>query len=255
MNHQNVSSRAGRQNELPVEICIDARDDSTVRATVAAAYSGGAQRIELCSAMHLDGLTPDPRHISIARDAFRDRPGLLVMVRPRAGDFCFSRDEVEQMMTRIELARQCGADGVVLGVLRPDDNRVAHEPMRRLLAAARNHGLAVTCHRAFDAAPDRDEALDTLIDLGVDRVLTSGVPWGQAGSAVDGLPQLLRTIERAAGRIEVVIGGGVNLRNVATLAAALPATARTSLHAYSGAQQGGVTTTEAVRALIDAIRQ
>ena len=94
-----------------------------------------------------------------------------------------------------------------------------------------------------------------MIDLGVDRVLTSGVPWGQAGSAVDGLPQLLRTIERAAGRIEVVIGGGVNLRNAATLAAALPATARTSLHAYSGAQQGGVTTAEAVRALIDAIRQ
>ena len=255
MNHQNVSSRAGRQNELPVEICIDARDDSTVRAAVAAAYSGGAQRIELCSAMHLNGLTPDPRHISIARDAFRDRPGLLVMIRPRAGNFCFSPDEVGQMITQIELAQQCGADGVVLGVLNADDNRIAQKPMRRLLEVARGFGLAVTCHRAFDATPDPDEALDTLIDLGVDRVLTSGVPWGEAGNAVDGLPQLLRTIERAGNRIEVVIGGGVNPRNAATLVAALPATSRTSLHAYSGAQQGGVTIAEAVRALIDAIRQ
>ena len=112
----------------------------------------------------------------------------------------------------------------------------------------------MTCHRAFDATPDPDEALDTLIDLGVDRVLTSGVPWRQPGSAVDGLPRLLRTIERAAGRIEVVIGGGVNPRNAAILATALPATARASLHAYSGAQQNGVTTEAAVRALIDAVQ-
>ncbi len=238
-------------NRFPVEICIDARDDATVRAAVAAAYYGGAERIELCSAMHLDGLTPEAQHISIARDAFRDRPGLLVMVRPRAGDFCFSQDEVEQMLGQIEIAQQCGADGVVLGVLRAADNRIALQPMRRLVQAARNRGLAVTCHRSFDAAPDPDEALDTLIDLGVDRVLTSGVPWGQPGSAVEGLPSLLRIIERAAGRIEVVIGGGVNPRNAAILAAALRPTVRVSLHAYSGAQHNGVTSEAAVRALID----
>lgn len=239
---------------LPVEICIDARDDSTVRGAVAAAYLGGAERIELCSAMRFDGLTPDPQHIGIARDAFADRPGLLVMIRPRAGDFCFSQDEVGQMISQIELAHQCGADGVVLGVLRADGSRIASEPMRSLVNAARGRGLAVTCHRAFDAAPDADEALDTLICLGVDRVLTSGVPWGQPGNAVDGLPRLLKTIERAAGRIEIVIGGGVNPRNAATLAAALPKTARVSLHAYSGAQQSGVTTEDAVRALVDAVR-
>ena len=108
-----------------------------MRAAVTAAYHGGAERIELCSAMHLDGLTPDPQHIRIARDAFRDRPGLLVMVRPRAGDFCFSPDEVGQMVSQIELAQQCGADGVVLGVLRADDNRIASEPMQCLVQAAR----------------------------------------------------------------------------------------------------------------------
>lgn len=239
---------------LPVEICIDARDDLAVRAAVDAAWLGGADRIELCSAMHLDGLTPDPPHIRIARAAFRGRPGLLVMVRPRAGDFFYRQDEIEQMAGQIEQAQQCGADGVVLGVLRADDSRIALEPMHRLAGSARDCGLAITCHRAFDAAPDPDEALDTLIDLGVDRVLTSGVPWGQPGNAGDGLPRLLRTVQRAAGRIEVVIGGGVTARNAAVIAAALPPAGRVSFHAYSGAQQNGVTSEAAVRALIAAVR-
>ena len=237
-----------------VEICIDARDGASVRSAVHAAWLGGAERIELCSAMHLDGLTPDPQHIRFARDAFRERPGLLVMVRPRAGDFAYDADEIDQMAGQVEQAQQCGADGVVLGVLGADNSRIALEPMRRLVGMARDCGLAITCHRAFDAAPDPDEALDTLIDLGVDRVLTSGVPWGQPGSAVDGLPPLLRTIERAAGRIEVVIGGGVTPRNAAVIAAALPPAARVSFHAYSGAQQNGVTSEAAVRALIEAVR-
>lgn len=239
---------------FPAEICIDARDDLGVQAAVRAAWLGGADRIELCRAMHLDGLTPDAQQIRVARDAFADRPGLLVMVRPRAGDFFYSADEITRMLGEIEIAHQHGADGVVLGALRVGDSRIAPEPMRRLLDAASDRGLAVTVHRAFDATPDPDEALDTLIDLGVDRVLTSGLPWGQPGSAVDGLPRLLRTIARVAGRIEVVIGGGVNPRNAATLAAALPTGAAVSFHAYSGAQQDGVTTEAAVRALVDAVR-
>ena len=241
-------------NRFPVEICIDARDDPAVRAAVNAAWLGGAERIELCSAMHLDGLTPDPRHIRLARDAFRERPGMLVMVRPRAGDFFYNLDEINQMAGQIELTQQCGADGVVLGVLRADDSHVARQPMLRLVDMARDCGLAVTCHRAFDAAADPDEALDTLIDLGVDRVLTSGVPWGQPGNALDGLPRLLRTVERAVGRIEVVIGGGVNPLNAAVIAAALPSSARVSFHAYSGAQQDGITTEAAVRTLIVAVQ-
>ena len=239
-------------SRFPVEICIDARDDVAVRAAVDAARLGGADRIELCSAMHLDGLTPDPRHIRIARDAFRDRPGLLVMVRPRDGDFFYAADEIDLMAGQIELAHQNGADGVVLGVLRASDSRIAVAPMRRLLDAACSRGLAVTCHRAFDAAPDPDEALDALIGLGIDRVLTSGISWGQPGSALDGLPRLLRTVERAAGRVEVVIGGSVNPHNTPALAAAFPADARISLHAYSGAQHDDVTTATAVRELIAA---
>lgn len=237
-------------NRFAVEICIDAGEDRGMQAATAAAWRGGADRIELCRAMHLDGLTPDEEHVRIARDAFPGRPGLLAMIRPRDGDFAFSAAEIALMEAQIGIAADCGADGVVLGVLRAGDSRIAVSPLRDLTAAARARGLAVTVHRCFDATPDPDEALDTLIDLAVDRVLTSGLPWGRPGNAVDGLPRLLRTIQRAAGRIEVVIGGGVNPDNAATLVAALPAGARVSLHAYSGVQRAGVTSEEAVRALV-----
>ncbi|MEZ4770914.1 MAG: copper homeostasis protein CutC [Caldilineales bacterium] len=142
-------------SHFPVEICIDARDDAAVRTAASAARLGGADRIELCSAMHLDGLTPDPRHIGIARDAFRDRPGLLVMVRPRDGDFSYDADEIDLMAGQIELAHQHRADGVVFGVLRASDSRIAVAPMRRLVDVARGRDLAVTCHRALTPRPTR----------------------------------------------------------------------------------------------------
>lgn len=240
-------------NPFPVEICIES-GDAALHAAVAAAWQGGAERIELCSAMHLDGLTPEPDQIRTARAAFRDRPGLLAMIRPRAGDFAFTPAEVALMARQIDQAQQCGADGVVLGVLRAADQRIAVDALRGLVDEARSRGLAVTVHRCFDATPDPLETLEVLLELGVDRVLTSGVPWGQPGNAWDGLPRLLETIARAAGRIEVVIGGGVNPRNAALIAAALPADARVSFHAYSGAQEMGVTTEAAVRALVAAVR-
>jgi copper homeostasis protein len=113
--------------------------------------------------------------------------------------------------------------------------------------------LKTTMHRAFDATPDPDAALDALLDLGIDRVLTSGLPWGQRGSALDGVKRLACTIERAAGRIEVVLGGGVTPVNVGPLLARLPLhLGRVSVHAYSGAQIGGRTTVDAVRLLVNA---
>ena len=82
---------------VKIEICIEAASEEGVKDAVRAAYLGGAATVELCSAMHLDGLTPDPQHIIAARQAFGNRPGLMVMVRPRAGDFCFSPAEVDLM--------------------------------------------------------------------------------------------------------------------------------------------------------------
>jgi copper homeostasis protein len=240
---------------IAVEICVDASDEAAVRQAAAAARAGGAATIELCAAMHLDGLTPSHACLAAARQALGDLPGLMAMIRPRAGDFCYSAAELALMLAQIELAAQAGADGVVFGLLRASDQRIDLAASQRLLAAARGHRLKTTMHRAFDATPDPDDTLDALLDLGFDRVLTSGLPWGAQGTALDGAQRLASTIQRAQGRLEIVLAGGINPANAGPLLARLPLHAgRVSIHAYSGAQIGGQTTTEAVRALVEAVR-
>lgn len=238
---------------IPVEICIEASEPAAVTQATGAAYHGGAATVELCAAMNLDGLTPSPDCLAAARQAFGQRPGLMAMIRPRAGGFGYTPDELALMATQIDAAARDGADGVVFGVLRAADQRIDSAANRRLLAAARERGLKATFHRAFDATPDTDAALDTLIELGFDRVLTSGLPWGLPGTALDGAARLARTILRAGDRIEVVVSGGISPANVGPLLARLPLHAgRVSIHAYSGAQIDGRTAAEAVRALVAA---
>ena len=101
---------------IPVEICINSDNLTNVRQAVEVAYRGGASRVELCAAMQSHGLTPDPVHIHAARAAFHARPGLMVMIRPRAGDFSYTRAELDLMHRQIHEAAQAGADGVVFGV-------------------------------------------------------------------------------------------------------------------------------------------
>ncbi len=238
---------------IPVEICIEASEPAAAAQAAGAAALGGAATIELCGAMHLDGLTPSPDCLAAARQAFGQRPGLMVMIRPRAGDFRYSPAELALMLEQIDVAATGGADGAVFGVLRATDGRIDLIANRRLLVATRERGLKATMHRAFDATPDPDAALDALIELGFDRVLTGGLPWGQPGTAPDGVARLARTILRAGDRIEVVVGGGINPANVGPLLARLPLHAgRVSVHSYSGAQFGGRTTVEAVRELVAA---
>ncbi len=98
---------------IKIEICINS--DAHVQQSVAAAYLGGADTIELCGQMALAGLTPLPEDIAIAREAFGNRAGLMVMVRPRGGDFCYSRAEIEAMLWGVETAVSHRADGVVFG--------------------------------------------------------------------------------------------------------------------------------------------
>ena len=238
---------------IPVEICIEASEPTAVAQAAGAAYHGGATTVELCAAMDLDGLTPSTDCLTAARQAFGQRPGLMAMIRPRAGNFCYTPDELTLMLAQIDAAAEGGADGAVFGVLRAGDGWIDSAANRRLLAAARERGMKATFHRAFDATPDLDAALDTLLELGFDRVLTSGLPWGQPGTALDGAARLARTIHRAGDRIEVVVGGGISPANVGPLLARLPLHAgRVSVHAYSGAKIGGRTTLEAVRALVAA---
>jgi copper homeostasis protein len=169
-----------------------------------AAQAGGADRVELCANLLEGGTTPSAGSILSARRNLRI--GLQVMIRPRGGDFCYSATEFEIMKTDIEFARKAGADGIVLGLLK-ENGSVDETRTRELTELARP--LNVTFHRAFDMARDPWEALETLIGIGVDRVLTSG----QESSVLEGL-DLIAGLARAAGdRIIIMPGGGINERN------------------------------------------
>jgi copper homeostasis protein len=186
------------------EICVDSV------AGVAAAKAAGADRVELCADLLEGGITPSRGMIRRARAVLGIR--LHVIIRPRGGDFLFDDDEFAVMEGDIETAKGEGADGVVIGLLNAD--ATIDEPRtRRLIALARP--LAVTFHRAFDMTADPFAALDTLIALGVDRVLTSG----QEESVLEGLPLIRGLIRRAGERIVIMPGGGITARNVARIAA------------------------------------
>jgi copper homeostasis protein len=187
------------------EICVDSV------AGVRAAAAAGAARVELCSALLEGGLTPSRGMIRRAREVGGVK--LHVIVRPRGGDFLFDEDEFQIKRSDIETAKAEGADGVVIGALTATGEIDARQT-RDLIALARP--LSVTFHRAFDMTPDPLQALETLIGLGVDRVLTSG----QEASVLDGLPLIVALIERAGGRIIVMPGGGITARNVARIVAA-----------------------------------
>lgn len=189
-------------DELLFEVCLDSVDSAR------AAEAGGAHRVELCSALLDGGLTPSLGMLRVARR--RLRIGIMAMVRPRGGDFCYSAAELEVMKEDLAMAKAEGADGVVLGLLRPDGT-VDADRTAELVALARP--LPVTFHRAFDMTRDPFEALETLIALGVDRVLTSG----QEPTVLEGVPLLRELVARAAGRIVVMPGGPVSPRNVAAI--------------------------------------
>lgn len=164
---------------------------------------GGASRVELCADHGAGGTTPN--YGLIKQSANIDDLDTMVMIRPRGGDFLYNNAEIAQMEEDISLAAELGVRGVVFGVL---DETGAFDTltMSRLVQRAKSLKLEVTCHRAFDVARDPYAALDTLIDLGVDRLLTSG----QAPNAVEDLPLLRKLVEQAKGRISIMPGGGIS---------------------------------------------
>jgi copper homeostasis protein len=188
-----------------IEVCVDRLE------ALREAQHGDADRIELCSRLDLDGLSPVPELLDAAlADA---RIPVVAMVRPRPGPFQVSPEDLELMQSELRALRGRGLAGVVLGAI-TDDGRVDRPAMRRLMAAAGD--LPVVFHRAFDRCADLPRALEELIDLGVRRVLTSG----GAPSAWEGRAALRALVERAAGRIEILAGGGVRDHVLADLLAA-----------------------------------
>jgi len=187
------------------EICVDSI------AGVRAAKAAGAHRVELCADLLEGGITPSLGMIRQARKVVGI--GLNVMIRPRGGDFLFDDAEFETMRSDIETAKAEGADGVVIGLLTAA-GEVDIGRTRELVALARP--LSVTFHRAFDMTPDSFRALEALIELGADRVLTSG----QEASVLEGLPLIVELMNRAGSRIVVMPGGGITERNVDRVVAA-----------------------------------
>ena len=191
-----------------LEICVDDV------AGLEAAVRGGADRIELCAALSGGGVTPSAGFMQ--RAAAYGLP-VSVMIRPRAGDFVFTRDEADVMKRDIDAARAAGLSGVVLGASLGDGSLDIP-----LLEELRRHadGLDLTLHRAIDVVPDMDEALEAAIALGFPRILTSG----GARSALEGMETLARLSERAASRIVIMPGAGVRPQIVQTLLDRFPIT-------------------------------
>lgn len=239
---------------INVEICINSDGGQSVSDAVSAALHGGASTIELCAAMEVGGLTPERHHIREARKAFKDKNGLMVMIRPRAGDFCYASNEIQVMHDQIKMAAEEDANGVVFGVLRKEDDGLDLDQLNRLVETGKGLGMKTTFHRAFDATSNSLETLEYLIDGGVDRVLTSGTSWYDPRPAVKGVNQLNQIIEQAKGRIEIVVGGGVAIGNVEKLLRNLILSYNNiSIHAYSGAQENGITKRRLVHSLVSAV--
>ncbi len=189
-----------KREELMFEVCANGVESCL------AAQEGGADRVELCAAIPEGGTTPSYGEIKVARRVLTTTR-LHVIVRPRGGDFLYSDLEVERMAADIAVCRELGVDGVVFGCLNADGT-IDMDRNRYLLEQAR--GMSVTLHRAFDRALHPEQALEDVIALGFDRILTSG----QQPKAVQGIDLLARLHRQAAGRIILMAGSGVTEKNI-----------------------------------------
>jgi copper homeostasis protein len=187
-----------------LEICVDGT------AGLESARVGGADRIELCSALALGGLTPSAGLMAIVRQ--RPLP-CHAMIRPRGGDFVYDEGDVVQMERDIAQAAEAGLAGVVFGATR--DGTLDTAVLTRLIDCAASHKLSTTLHRAIDVVRDPVAAIDVAVALGFDRVLSSG----GAPTAIEGRDTLRAMHERAGGRVAVMAGSGITAENVGALTA------------------------------------
>jgi copper homeostasis protein len=210
-------------NRLVLEICVESVDHAV------AAELGGADRVELCSDLTSGGITPSAGLMQTARRHVRFP--IHVLIRPRAGDFCYSDHELEIMRDDILAAKEFGMDGVVLGILH-EDTRIDIEHTKALVELA--HPLPVTFHRAFDASGNLETSLEEVIQTGASRILTSG---GEVG-AIDGLSTLTRLVQAARGRILLMPCGGIDSGNIVRI---VRSTRAPEFHTSVGASRSSAT--------------
>lgn len=181
------------------EVCVD-----SVNSAVAA-ENGGGDRIELCQALSVGGLTPSPSSILWCCDNLNIK--VFVLIRPRSGDFVYNKAEFEQISCDIKFCKKSGASGIVIGFLNSDGS-VDSEKLRHAVQTA--HPLEVTFHRAFDRCADWEKALEEIISCGCSRILTSGLH----NTAAEGKDTLKRIVEKASDRIKILVASGLTPANV-----------------------------------------
>ena len=186
-----------------IEVCCSSLGEAREAA------AGGARRIELCSAITCGGVTPSHGTIEAIAQANLNID-INVLIRPREGGFCFTEDEITTMCRDIEFCRKTGVHGVVIGAL-THDGEIDIEACQRMIEAAGE--LSITFHRAFDVCRDPHKALEQIISLGCDRLLTSG----QKPSAERGTELLAELVKQAAERIIIMPGAGINPQNIALI--------------------------------------
>lgn len=185
--------------------------------SVAAAIKAGAHRIEFCKDLEVGGLTPEYENIESALRMIRTSKTMRmhVLIRPRPGNFCYSNAEVNRMCEDIKWCREMGADGVVIGALTPGGDPDTKALKQMLQATNREQqplppSLHLVFHRAFDVCRNPHQALEVIIGLGFQTLLTSGLEQ----KAEEGMPLIAQLVKQAAGRIDIMAGSGVNPRNV-----------------------------------------
>jgi copper homeostasis protein len=189
---------------IHLEICAD----SIISALAGAA--GGAARIEFCQNLSEGGTTPSLIQIQFCKKLVNIP--LYVLVRPRGGDFVYSDLEFHIMKEEIKMCGEAHCDGVVIGILNADGS-IDTERCRELVSLAKNYKMGVTFHRAFDRTQNFSKALEDVISLDCERILTSG---GRV-SAIEGAEEIKKLVLQAGGRISIMPGAGINEKNVAEL--------------------------------------
>jgi copper homeostasis protein len=189
---------------ITLEVCAN-----SITSAIAA-QDGGALRVELCDNLKEGGTTPSGGQILMARKLLHIK--LYVLIRPRSGDFLYNDIEYQTMLSDIRYCIEAGCDGIVTGVLNAD-GAIDKDRNAEIVQLAKQWGLGVTFHRAFDVCADQYQALEDIIELGFERILTSG----SKSSAMEGSTVITHLVEKAAGRINIMAGAGVNEHNVTDL--------------------------------------
>jgi copper homeostasis protein len=218
-----------------LEICVESVTSAL------AAFEGGADRVELCADLAVGGVTPRAEAIALA--CLGSSKPVHVLIRPREGDFVYDDREFEVMCQDVEIARERGASGVVLGILRPDGT-IDRERLSILVGLARP--LSLTFHKAFDEVSEPFAALDVLVGLGFTRILTSG----QAPTARQGLSRLEELARYASGRITILAGGRVRADDLSPLIQA----GLSEIHVGSAVVTGGRVDADKVRRFVTEIQ-